>query len=192
MKAGIRILTFCLLSMGAPSPSKSDIYKFVAPDGQIFYSDKPLHKGYRLIIRTPRPKNPAATKLLAKRRSKFSPLIEEVAKKNRLDPKLLHAVIRAESAYDPKALSPKGAIGLMQLMPATAKRYGIDDPHDPIDNVEAGARYLRDLLKLFGDVKLAVAAYNAGEKAVQKYGNRIPPYKETRQYVSKVMKFYGL
>jgi len=170
----------------------ADVYKYVASDGQVYYSDKARHRGYRLIIRTPRLRRSFGGQLLAKRRSEFTPLIEKVAKKNRLDPKLLHAVIRVESAYDPKAVSPKGAIGLMQLMPATAKRYGIDDPRDPADNIEAGARYLHDLLEAFGDVRLAVAAYNAGEKAVQKYGNRIPPYQETRQYVARVMKFYGL
>ncbi len=192
MKTGGGFLAFFSLCMSLSSPAGADVYKYVAPDGQVYYADKPRHRGYRLIIRTPKPKRGGGGKILAKRRSELSPLIEKVAKKNRLDPKLLHAVIRAESAYDPKALSPKGAIGLMQLMPGTAKRYGIDDPRDPRDNLEAGARYLRDLLELFGDVKLALAAYNAGEKAVRKYGNRVPPYRETRQYVARVMKFYGL
>jgi len=181
-----------LLLMGWGTVAVGDVYKYVASDGQVYYSDKPRHQGYRLIIRTPKPRRQGNTRQLAERRSKFTPLIEKVARKNHLDPKLLHAVIRAESAYDPGAVSPKGAIGLMQLMPETARRYGIDDPHDPAHNIEAGARYLRELLENFGDVKLAVAAYNAGEQAVRKYGNRIPPYRETRQYVARVMQFYGL
>ena len=118
-------------------------------------------------------------------------MIEKVAQRTNLKPELLHAVVRAESAYDPKALSKKGARGLMQLMPATADRYGVNDSWDPEQNLDGGARYLRDLLDMFDqNLKLAVAAYNAGENAVKKYGNTIPPYPETRQYVRKVVTFY--
>jgi len=104
---------------------------------------------------------------------------------------LLQAVIQIESAYNPKALSPKGAQGLMQLMPGTAKRYGVKDSYDPASNIQGGAQYLRDLLDLFkGDVSLALAAYNAGEGAVLKYGKKIPPYRETQAYVKKVLAAY--
>ncbi len=99
---------------------------------------------------------------------------------------LVHAVILAESAYDPKALSHKGAMGLMQLIPETATRYGVTDPWDPAQNLDGGVRYLRDLLGQFKDTGLAVAAYNAGETAVARYGNEIPPYDETQGYVAKV------
>ena len=130
--------------------------------------------------------NPSGTKADA-----FSGLIDRAAYVHGLDPWLLHAVIRAESAYNPLAVSSKGAIGLMQLMPGTAARYGVRDPWNPEENVYAGARYLRDLMGMFGsDVRLAVAAYNAGEGNVQKYGNQIPPFEETRGYVSKVLDFY--
>jgi soluble lytic murein transglycosylase-like protein len=108
-----------------------------------------------------------------------------------VDPALLHAVVTVESGYNARALSPKGAVGLMQLMPDTARRYAVGDIWDPVDNVRGGARYLRDLLGMFNDnLSLAIAAYNAGEKAVIRYGHRIPPYSETQNYVPKVLGFY--
>ena len=102
----------------------------------------------------------------------------------------MHAVISAESAYNPWAVSPKGAMGLMQLMPGTAERFGVSNPYDPIANMHGGARYLRWLLDRFNDHRLAIAGYNAGEGAVQKYGNQIPPYQETQTYVVRVLNFY--
>ncbi len=174
--------------------AEADIYKYVDARGRVYYADEPKHAGYRLFIRTPRPRagkpRIGGGASLAKRRARYDALIDRTARKYGLDPQLLHAVIRAESAYDPGAVSPKGAVGLMQLLPATARRYGVVDLRDPKANLEAGARYLKDLLKQFGDVKLALAAYNAGEAAVQKYGNRVPPYRETRRYVARVMQFY--
>jgi soluble lytic murein transglycosylase-like protein len=127
---------------------------------------------------------------LGGRRSRYASLIETVARQFKLDEELLHAVVRAESAYNPKAVSSAGAIGLMQLMPATAERYGVNDIWNPTQNLRGGARYLRDLLEQFDDdLMLALAAYNAGEGAVMRYGNRIPPYPETRNYVFKVIGF---
>ena len=112
--------------------------------------------------------------------------------KHKMDPKLLHAVIQAESAYNPKAISSAGAIGLMQLMPDTARRYGVTDRYDPEQNVDGGTRYLKDLLAMFNsDLKLAVAGYNAGEGAVMKYNYSVPPYRETQDYVRHVLKLYG-
>ena len=114
-------------------------------------------------------------------------LVDAAAKQTAIPAKLLRSVVAAESAYQPEAVSPKGAIGLMQLMPATASQYGAD-PKDPAQNVEAGTAYLRDLLlKYHGDVSLALAAYNAGPGAVQKYGG-VPPYAETRSYVGRVIR----
>ena len=116
-------------------------------------------------------------------------LVEAAARKNGLPPNFVHSVVRAESGYKPDAVSPKGAIGLMQLMPATAKAYGAD-PHDPGQNVEAGAAYLRELLiKYNGDARRALAAYNAGPGAVDKY-NGVPPYAETRTYIERVLRGY--
>ncbi|MEZ5584329.1 MAG: lytic transglycosylase domain-containing protein [Candidatus Competibacteraceae bacterium] len=124
-------------------------------------------------------------------RQLFTPHIDRIARKYSLDPLLLHAVISAESAFNPRAVSPKGATGLMQLMPATARRFGVRNSLDPVANIEGGARYLRWLMDQFRDQRLALAAYNAGEGAVMRYGNRIPPYKETRTYVSRVQRFYS-
>jgi soluble lytic murein transglycosylase-like protein len=123
-------------------------------------------------------------------RQRFTPDVNRIAAQYRLDPALMHAVISAESSYNPWAVSPKGAMGLMQLMPGTAERFGVNNPYDPIANMHGGARYLRWLLDQFNDTRLAVAAYNAGEGAVQKYGNQIPPYQETQTYVVRVLNFY--
>ena len=117
-------------------------------------------------------------------------MIHQLALRHGLDANLVHAVVTMESAYDPRATSSKGAVGLMQLMPGTAERYGVYDREDPEDNLSGGVRYLKDLLKQFQSLHLALAAYNAGEGAVQKYGNKIPPYPETQNYVRKVIKHY--
>jgi len=122
----------------------------------------------------------------------YSSLIHKAARDAALDPVLVHAVIAVESGYNAKALSPKGAIGLMQVLPETAKRYGVPDPgHSPEANLKAGTRYLRDLMQQFaGRLELVLAAYNAGEKAVLHYGGRIPPYAETLNYVPEVLSRY--
>ncbi len=126
--------------------------------------------------------------------------MRDAAKAHRIDFELLQALIVAESGFDPLAVSPKGAIGLMQLMPDTAKRFGVNADkknsveqklRDPKTNINAGAKYLRTLINMFpGQMELAIASYNAGEGAVQKYGNKIPPYKETQNYVKTVVQTY--
>jgi len=119
-------------------------------------------------------------------------LVEAAAKRYDVDPLLVHSVIQVESNYNPYAVSPKGAQGLMQLMPATARRFGVRNSFDMKDNIEGGVRYLKYLSSLFPqDPRLTIAAYNAGEAAVWKYGNNIPPYRETEQYVYRVGKRYG-
>ena len=124
-------------------------------------------------------------------RARFSDMIDAVARKSRLYPELLHALVKAESAYDPNAVSRAGAVGLTQLMPQTASRFGVVNRRDPRSNLEGGARYLRELLTSYNNnIKLALAAYNAGENAVAKYGNEIPPYPETQNYVKKVLAFF--
>ena len=118
-------------------------------------------------------------------------LVDAVAPAAGLEPRLLLAVISAESGFRARAVSPKGAQGLMQLMPATARRLGVSDPFDPEQNVRGGARYLVELLRMFNDdLRLALAAYNAGENAVLRAGRAIPPYPETQQYVARVMERY--
>lgn len=120
----------------------------------------------------------------------YAAIIDEKSKKYGVRTELVHAVIQAESAYNPRAVSHAGAVGLMQLMPATAKRFGVSDSTNPRQNIDGGVRYLRFLLDYFNNnLRLAVAGYNAGENAVIKHGSKIPPYKETRQYVTTVMKY---
>jgi soluble lytic murein transglycosylase-like protein len=120
-------------------------------------------------------------------RERFEPYVLEHSNRQSLRPELVRAVIQVESGYNPRARSPKGAMGLMQLMPETAKQLGVARPYDPEDNIRGGTRYLRLLLdKYDGDERLALAAYNAGPGAVDRYGRNIPPYRETRDYVRKV------
>lgn len=201
-----------------PAMAFADVYKFVDRNGHVYYTDNPDHAGYRRIIETPEPfsrplkvtfgpgKNgrninmsllggtPRRARSAASERNRlqYASLIAAAANRHGLDPALLHAVIQAESAYNAGAVSHKGAMGLMQLMPGTAARYGVRDPFDPVDNIGGGARYLSDLMGMFqSDVRLAVAAYNAGENNVIKYGNRVPPFPETQDYVSKVLANYN-
>ena len=121
----------------------------------------------------------------------FDPLIERIAGEQSLSPALLRAVIKAESNFHPEVVSPKGAMGLMQLMPATAASLGVSNPFDPAQNIDGGARYLRQLLDQFGgDQRQALAAYNAGPGAVLRY-HGVPPFPETRQYVERVLRQLG-
>jgi soluble lytic murein transglycosylase-like protein len=124
------------------------------------------------------------------RRTKYDPLIEKYAARYGVDPVFVRAVIQVESDFNPNCVSHKGARGLMQLMPATAKRYGVTKVHDPEQNIKGGVQYLAYLLELFGDKPRALAGYNAGEGAVLKYGG-IPPYEETSTYVVRAMTVYN-
>jgi soluble lytic murein transglycosylase-like protein len=198
---GLALLCACVLV--APA-ARADIYGFVDQNGTAHFSNIQLDSRYRLYKRDPftRPsvsygdegqaKLPARPARLAPPSgARYASLIREVARQEQVDPALLHAVVTVESGYNPRAVSPKGAIGLMQLMPDTARRYSVSDIWDPLQNLRAGARYLRDLLEMFNDnVSLALAAYNAGEKAVIRYGHRIPPFAETKSYVPRVLEHY--
>lgn len=172
-----------------------DIYKYTDANGVISYADaKPLDTPFQVVsLGRPKPKN--YYQYLANykpNKSKYSSLIAEASLAHQVDERLLHAVIQSESAYNANAVSSAGAVGLMQLMQATAERYGVYDRNDPQQNVHAGTRYLRDLLDMFdGNLELAVAAYNAGEGAVKKYNNQIPPYRETQNYVKQVLALYN-
>jgi len=137
---------------------------------------------------------PSTSRHITTGNAAFDALIYEAATLNSLDPCLIISVMRAESAFNRMAVSPKGASGLMQLMPATAERFGVRNIFDPRENILAGAKYLRWLLDRFnGDVRLALAGYNAGEGAVEFYGNRIPPFLETQNYVRTIyMRYSGL
>jgi soluble lytic murein transglycosylase-like protein len=154
------------------APCRAEILVTVQPDGSLLLTNLPVQAA------------PAAV-------SSPEPQIDVIARRHGVDPLLVRAVIRAESNFDPRAVSPKGAAGLMQLMPETALRYGVKNRFDAAQNLDGGVRYLRDLIAMFqGDLTLALAAYNAGEGAVLKYGRRVPPYAESQQYVVRVRQFY--
>ena len=172
----------------------TEIYKWVDSSGTVHLTDRPTHSGYQLIqLRNKRVKMSQINfRDREANRKRFSGKIAEVAQRHEVPEALLHALITIESVYDPNAVSRAGAVGLMQLMPATARRYGVYNRHDPTANLSAGTRYLKDLLTRFdNDVELALAGYNAGEKAVEKYDNQIPPYQETQEYVRKVLEVYS-
>jgi soluble lytic murein transglycosylase-like protein len=183
-----------LFAVALAGPVRADIYYFVDKRGVAHFSNIPDDPRYKLYLRwqarLPKPKA-VPIKVMEARRKRFIPVIEQAARSYQLETALLHAVISAESGYDPNAVSRKGAMGLMQLMPETAERYGVIDRQDPAENIRGGAQYLHDLLQMFNDdLTLAVAAYNAGEGAVVQYGNRIPPFPETQDYVTRVMGYY--
>ncbi len=168
----------------------ADLFKKIDQHGRVYFTDRPEGGGYRLIMRTPKKGSIAYKKFLENRRQ-LSPLIRRQASKLNVDPALVLAVIHAESFYDKDAVSRVGAVGLMQLMPKTAERFGVLNRNNALQNIRGGVLYLRHLLKLFDyDIRLVLAAYNAGESAVEKYGNQIPPYPETQQYVKKVIAYY--
>jgi len=179
----------------APSLTQADIYKYVDKHGRIILTDKPRNDNYKLLVKTwkgwEEKKSTVAYDKFKVNKTKYASTIAYYASRYRLPKSLLDAVITAESAYDPNATSRAGAVGLMQLMPETAKRYGVSNRRNPSANVNGGTRYLRDLLKMFDNkLELALAAYNAGEGAVKEHGNKVPPYKETRNYVKKVIAYY--
>jgi soluble lytic murein transglycosylase-like protein len=175
--------------------SHADIYKYVDKYGRVTLTDKPDSSNYKRLVKTwkgwEEAKSQIALRDFDKNRELHSSTIDWIAKRYGLPPSLVHAVISAESAYDSNAISRAGAVGLMQLMPETAKRYGVVNRRNPVDNVDGGTRYLRDLLVMFNnDLLLALAAYNAGEGAVKRYGNQVPPFNETRTYVDRVITYY--
>lgn len=177
--------------------ARADIYGYTDEAGILVLSDVKSDNRYALLLQTEIKQNPtlavpfAGGRINWENQKRFAPLVAQAALTYQLDEALLHAVISTESGYDPRALSPKGAVGLMQVMPATGKRFGVINLQDPSKNIEAGARYLRVLLRQFdNDLPLVLAAYNAGENAVLRYGRRIPPYRETRQYVPRVLSLY--
>ena len=160
------------------------IYYRRNPDGTIELTNVPTGAGLTPLRSTVHGVTPGSG-------AKYREMIFRTAREHGVHPDLAYAVAAVESSFDPQARSPKGALGLMQLMPDTAERFGVTDPFDPAENVRGGVRFLRYLLDLFdGDVRLALAAYNAGENAVLAIG-RVPPYQETRTYVAKVIRKFG-
>ncbi|HET9749369.1 MAG TPA: lytic transglycosylase domain-containing protein [Casimicrobiaceae bacterium] len=211
-----------IAACASPLAAHADLWAYVDAQGRSHLADHRVDERYQLFFKGPTtldvPNGPgkeraqaidalAGTRLYARATDpavvrRFSALIETNAHENHVDPALVQAVVAVESGFDAHAVSDKGAIGLMQVLPGTAERYGIaadprrsvaDKLHDPAVNMRIGTRYLRDLLARFdGDVALALAAYNAGEGAVASHANRIPPYDETRHYVTRVRQFYAI
>ena len=189
-------LLAALLASGLATPASAEIYSFTDENGVMHFSNVPTDERYVPLAGPGAVTENAVTgssssPAIRRTRAQYAELIEETARTYGVDSALIHAVVSVESAYRVAAVSKKGAGGLMQLMPETAQRYGVADRFDPVQNIRGGARYLSDLLKMFsGDMRLTLAAYNAGENNVIKYGKQIPPFQETRAYVPKVMELY--
>ncbi len=187
------------LCASVAAPAFADIYSFKDEKGVVHFTNiAGLDNRYKLVRKEDGSSingssNYAARVFMPSQEDiqKYANIIQTASKAYGVEPSLVHAVISAESAYNQYAVSRTGAMGLMQLMPDTARRYGVQNMMDPTENIHGGVRYLRDLLAMFkGRVDLAIAAYNAGENAVIRYGHKIPPYAETRTYVPRVLGFY--
>jgi len=191
-----RFAYLCLLAvMVLPGYARADIFAFTDSNGVTHFSNVPSDSRFKLLIAAS-PDSAAAVApgkgvdWLA-RSAKYDQAIAGAAKANTIQAALVRAVIVVESGFNPRAVSKRGAVGLMQLQPATARRYGVKDIYDPEQNIRAGTHYLSDLLTRFdSNLELALAAYNAGEEAVERYGRHIPPYAETLAYVPSVMRVY--
>jgi len=193
-------LSVWLIAFLPLAESAGGIYGYTGNDGTVFLSNIPDDNRYSPLVveKVPPAVQPARPPALSMAKPAAKPgiaaylaMIVQAAQEHRLDPALVQAVVAVESGYDARALSGKGATGLMQLMPDTASRYGVSDLNDPAQNLNAGARHLSYLLGRYNcDLSLALAAYNAGEGAVKRHGNRVPPYAETVAYVPMVLHLY--
>lgn len=169
----------------APSISIADIYRYVDPQGVVHFTNAPTHGKFELVLKEERVKFQIGPNV-----GKYDLAIWKAAEKYGMDYALIKAVIRAESNFNPKAVSRVGAKGLMQLMPKTAQALAVTDSFHPEDNIDGGVRYLRYLTKLFdGNFYWVLGAYNAGEKAVFQY-NGVPPYRETRTFIQRVLHYF--
>ena len=197
MRKPLLLLTFtAILSVSAQAQSTAgyriDNFDFANAVQIQTPKVEPKNQPKRLIRLTSMPVNPSLSGFTTGN-SEIDSFLVESGKRNSVDPLLLYSIMHQESSFKPRAMSYKGARGLMQLMPPTASRFGVANIWDPKQNIEGGARYMRFLLDLFsGDVNLALAGYNAGEGAVMKYGYRVPPYSETREYVRRIGQRYSL
>lgn len=165
----------------------ADIYLYVDSEGVLHFTNTPTSSNYKVYMR----ETPKRTKAWHNIRN-YDDVIFEASRRTGLSFSLLKALIHVESYFNPRAVSKKGAMGLMQIMPQNLNVLNINDPFDPWENIMGGANYLKSMLQRFGgQLPLALAAYNAGPSAVERY-NDIPPYQETKQYVQKVMKYFNL
>jgi hypothetical protein len=203
-RIAVSVSIAAVLAFSAARPAQADIFSYKDERGVVHFTNiNPNDKRWKMVRKEEGALSngnpivggnrgigglfmPASADIL-----KYSTLIETASRTHGVDANLIHAVITAESGYNARALSRAGAQGLMQLMPDTARRYGVQNSWDPADNINGGVKYLKDLLQMFeGNLELAVAAYNAGENAVIRHGRKIPPYAETVHYVPKVLGFY--
>lgn len=183
------VMTSAILLVG---PVRADVYVYTDTNAVEHYTNVPSNDRFQrlsVLVEEEGKHNRAGALPVKGNAALYATHIEHVANEVGVDPALVHAVINAESGYNPVAVSRAGAQGLMQLMPGTAKRYSVKNAFDPEQNIRGGTRYLRDLLVMFdNNLELALAAYNAGENAVLRHGRKIPPYRETKAYVPKVIR----
>jgi soluble lytic murein transglycosylase-like protein len=178
-------------SLAAGQVAGGSVFAFTDSQGIVHYSNVPADRRFELVLAAPREGHGLSQAPSLQRSAAYSHIIDGAALANRLEPALVTAVILAESGGDPRAVSKRGARGLMQLMPATARQYGVNNVFDPEQNIRAGTRYLHDLAERYqNDVELMLAAYNAGPEAVDRQGGRIPPFRETLEYVPRVLQIY--
>jgi soluble lytic murein transglycosylase-like protein len=189
-------LALVIAGVVSAAPASAQIYTWRDANGHLVLSNVRTESGAPVAIKTyavPRTETVRATRYVAADRGwQYENLISEHSRLNGVRSDLVRAVMQVESAFNPNAISPKGAMGLMQLMPATMRQYGVLNAFNPAENVRAGVAYLRDLLDRYSNnEELALAAYNAGPGAVDKHGQAVPPYRETRNYVAKINKMTG-
>ena len=188
-KRALSLIVTVIVILGAASICLGDIYKYVDPEGVVHLTNVPTEHNvpYVLVMKEKR--------VIIQMRgniSGYDDLIAKTSEKYRVDSALIKAIIKAESNFNHRAVSPVGARGLMQLMPATAATLQVQDSFHPENNIDGGVRYLRYLMNLFnGNLPLVLAAYNAGENTVLRYKNRIPPYQETQSYVRRVLDYFS-
>jgi soluble lytic murein transglycosylase-like protein len=189
-------LLIATLLMASSVSAHTQIYTYVDASGTRHYTDVPDNNRYRLLVLSPHDRTASGDRydwMLLSKAGQYDTIIEKAALSASVEPNLLRAVIVVESGFNSRAVSKRGAVGLMQLMPATAMRFGVSNPYDPRQNIHAGALYLKFLIDRFGhDVRLALAAYNAGEDAVERNGGQIPPFVETMAYVPRVLRIYQM
>lgn len=190
------LMFLAALLIAASAAAHPKIYTYLDADGVRHYTDVPDDNRYRLLALSPGELTHSGDRYdpaVLARATQYDSIIEKTAVSAAVEPNLLRAVIVVESGFNSRAVSKRGAVGLMQLMPATATRFGVSNRYDPIQNIRGGALYLKFLMDRFGhDVRLALAAYNAGEEAVDRNGGQIPPFSETMAYVPRVLKIYHM